>query len=580
MATNDQDAPAPVRAVQAELELFAPPAAPDDLLIPARMVNEWVYCPRLAFLEWAQGEWAPNADTAAGVRAHQATQGGRAPALPAPEAVDEGLELRTRRLLLSSERLGLTAEIDILDVEDGKVTPVDVKVGRRPHVSEGAYAPERVQVAIQGLLLREAGYVCEEGALWFAQSRERVRVPLTDDLVAEALGAASALRLSVAAGRIPPPLDHSPKCPRCSLLPVCLPDEVTWFRRGATPRTPPPAARPSLPLYVQTPGARVGKKDFTLSVQVEGEPDRAIPLDEISELILAGPVSLTTPAVHELLRREIPIAWTSSGFWFLGSAGGASPRGAAIRQAQYALANDPVRRLAFARELTAAKIKNQRTMLRRNWRGETGERGPVLDRLAILAARTDRAADASELLGMEGEAAALYFRALPRLFSEAVAAFPDFAFERRNRRPPADPVNACLSLAYALLTRTFVAAVTTVGLDPWKGLHHVERPGRPSLALDLIEPYRPILADSAVLMALNNGEVAPGDFVFAGGGCNLKSGARRRLIEAYERRLDQESTHPVFGYQLSMRRMIQVQARLFARWLLGEIPQYPHYLPR
>jgi CRISPR-associated exonuclease Cas4/CRISPR-associated protein Cas1 len=586
MSAEDTDANAGVaaeswlRPSQGELELFAPPAAPDDILVPARMVNEWVYCPRLAFLEWAQGEWAPNADTAAGVRAHQATAKGRAPALPEPKAVDDDLSLRTRRVLLSSERLGLTAEIDILDVENGKVTPVDVKVGKRPHVAEGAYAPERVQVAIQGILLREAGYSCDEGALWFAQSRERVPVPITDDLVGEALGAASALRLSVAAGRIPPPLDHSPKCPRCSLLPVCLPDEVNWFRRGSIPRTPPPAARPALPLYVQIPGARVGKKDFTLSVQVDGEPDRTVPLDEISELILVGPVSLTTPAVHELLRREISIAWTSSGFWFLGSVGGAGPRGAAIRQAQYALANDPLRRLAFARDLTAAKIKNQRTFLRRNWRGEGGDRGPALDRLAILTDRTDRAADPSELLGMEGEAAALYFRALPSLFSEAVSAFPDFAFDRRNRRPPADPVNACLSLAYALLTRTFVTAVTTVGLDPWKGLHHVERPGRPSLALDLIEPYRPIIADSAVLMALNNGELEPADFVYAGGGCNLKPSARRRLIEAYERRLDQEATHPVFGYQLSMRRMIQVQARLFARWLLGEIPTYPHYLPR
>jgi CRISPR-associated exonuclease Cas4/CRISPR-associated protein Cas1 len=580
MAIDHQTAAPRAPPIQGELELFAPPAAPDDILVPARMVNEWVYCPRLAFLEWAQGEWAPNADTAAGVRAHQATQKGRAPALPAPGAVEDDLTLRTRRILLSSERLGLTAEIDILDVEDGAVTPIDVKVGKRPHVAEGAYAPERVQVAIQGLLLREAGYRCDEGALWFAQSRERVAVPLTEALIAEALGAASALRLSVAAGRIPPPLDHSPKCPRCSLLPVCLPDEVNWFRRGAIPRTPPPAARPSLPMYVQTPGARVGKKDFTLSVQVEGEADRTVPLDEISELILAGPVSLTTPAVHELLRREIPIAWMSSGFWFLGSVGGAGPRGAAIRQAQYALANDPVRRLAFARRLTAAKIKNQRTFLRRNWRGEDGGRGAVMDRLAILAGRTDRAADAFELLGVEGEAAALYFRAMPNLFSEAVSALPAFAFENRNRRPPADPVNACLSLVYALLTRTFVAAVTTVGLDPWKGLHHVERPGRPSLALDLIEPYRPILADSAVLMALNNGELEPSDFVSGAGGCNLKPGGRRRLIEAYERRLDQEATHPVFGYQVSMRRMIQVQARLFARWLLGEIPDYPHYTPR
>jgi len=565
---------------QGELELFAPGARADEPLVPARMVNEWTYCPRLAFLEWAHGEWAPNADTAAGNRAHRTATDGAAPALPDPGELDDERRLKTRRLHLASERLGLVAEIDVLEAADGAVTPVDVKTGKRPHVAEGAYLPERVQVCVQGLLLRDAGYRCEEGALWFADSRERVRVPLTEELIATTMRAASDLRLAVAAGRPPPPLDHSPKCPRCSLLPICLPDEVNWFRKGAIPRTPPPAARPALPLYVQQPGARVTKKDYTLAVQVEGEADVVVPLDEVSELVIAGPVSLTTPAVHELLRREVPVAWMSSGFWFLGTTGQQGPRSAAVRTAQYAAAADPARRLGFAKALTAAKIKNSRTLLRRNWRGPDAERGPVIDRLARLASLTERARDPAELLGMEGEAAALYFRAFPHLFTEAVAALPAFGFERRNRRPPADPVNACLSLAYALLTRTFTAALTAVGLDPWKGLHHVERPGRPALTLDLIEPYRPILADSAVLTALNNGELGADDFVFAAGGCNLKPRARRSLIAAYERRLDTDVTHPVFGYQLSMRRMLQVQARLFARWLLGEIPHYPHYVPR
>lgn len=565
---------------QSELPLFAPPATADDMLVPARMVNEWVYCPRLAVLEWGYGEWAGNADTAAGRRAHHATETGRAPALPAPDAVGDDRILKTRRLLLSSERLGLTAEIDIVEVEDGTVVPVDVKTGRRPHVAEGAYLPERVQVCAQGILLRDVGYRCDEGALWFAESRERVRVMFTEDLVEATLRAVSDLRLTVAAGCLPPPLDHSPKCPRCSLLPICLPDEVNWFRRGAVPRTPPPPASPALPLYVQTPGARIAKKDFTLVVRVEGEDDRAVPLDEISELVLAGPVSLTTPAVHELLRRQTPVAWMSSGFWFLGSTGAEGPRSAAIRTAQYAAAADEKRRLSFARDLVSAKIRNQRTILRRNWRGPDDGRGPILARLALLADRAERADAMPALLGLEGEAAALYFRALPQLFTERVASLPAFQFANRNRRPPADPVNACLSLTYAVLTRTFSAALATVGLDPWKGLYHVERPGRPALALDLIEPFRPILADSAVLMALNNGELGPEDFIFAAGGCNLKPMARRALIAAYERRLDQETTHPVFGYQVSMRRLIHVQARLLARFLLGEFASYPHYVPR
>jgi CRISPR-associated exonuclease Cas4/CRISPR-associated protein Cas1 len=131
-----------------------------------------------------------------------------------------------------------------------------------------------------------------------------------------------------------------------------------------------------------------------------------------------------------------------------------------------------------------------------------------------------------------------------------------------------------------LFTRSWEAALAIAGLDPWKGFFHVERPGRPALALDMIEPFRPILADSAVIGAINNGEIGGDDFVVAGPGCSLKTHARRKLIAAYERRLDQETTHPVFGYRISMRRLIHVQARLLVRHLLGETPDYPHYLPR
>ncbi|AEO48875.1 hypothetical protein F11_12055 [Rhodospirillum rubrum F11] len=243
------------------MALFAPPATAEDALVPASMVNAWIYCPRLAVLEWGRGEKARSVDLIAGLRAHQATESGPTPALPDPMVLREDQSLKTRKLSLSSERLGLTAELDLLDVEEGVVIPVEIKVGKRPSVDEGAYLPERAQVCAQALLLREAGYTCLEGALWFAESRERVTVDLTEALVTATLVATSDLRLTVASGRLPPPLDHSAKCPRCSLLPICLPDEIAWFRKGSIARTPPPPASPALPLYGQTPGARIGKKD-------------------------------------------------------------------------------------------------------------------------------------------------------------------------------------------------------------------------------------------------------------------------------------------------------------------------------
>jgi len=137
-----------------------------------------------------------------------------------------------------------------------------------------------------------------------------------------------------------------------------------------------------------------------------------------------------------------------------------------------------------------------------------------------------------------------------------------------------------LSLAYAMLARHLTIALASVGLDPYRGFFHAPRYGRPALALDLMEPFRAVISDSVVLSAVNTGEVGPNDFVGAVTGTALTQAGRRRFVEAFERRLSQETTHPVFGYQVSMRRLLIVQARLLSRFLLGELPSYPHYLPR
>jgi CRISPR-associated endonuclease Cas1 len=186
----------------------------------------------------------------------------------------------------------------------------------------------------------------------------------------------------------------------------------------------------------------------------------------------------------------------------------------------------------------------------------------------------------SELLGIEGDAAARYFRLFGTMLAKTARDFPAFAFEKRTRRPPADPVNAMLSLGYTLLARTWHTVLSAVGFDPYLGFYHRPRFGRPALALDMMEPFRPVLADSTVIQVINNGEVKANAFVAAGPAVNLKPHARRAFIAAYERRLQQEATHPLFGYRVSMRRLLEVQARLLARHLDGEIEECPHYLVR
>lgn len=578
---------------QLELHLPAPRSTADIPLIPARMVNEFVYCPRLAYLMWTQGEWAETGDTVEGQRVHGRVDRVSRP-LPSPEEVErsaaaetEAEKIVTRSLTLSSQALGVIAKLDVAEAEDGVITPVDYKRGRRPHVAQGAYEPERIQVCLQALLLEEHGYRVEDGAIYYAQSRERVRIVLDEALRQAAREAVSRLRLTVAQGRLPPPLEDSPKCPRCALVSICLPDEVRAL--GGSSLAPRPIAVPhdeALPLIVQSQTARVGKDGETLKVTDEDKGDTRVRLIDVSDVALFGNVQITTPALAALLEREIPVTFHSHGGWFRGMATGIGHRNVEIRAAQYRLSFDEVACLRFSRELVAAKITNQRTILRRNWRGPPDDRKVALDRLSAARTSSRGASGLVQLLGLEGDAASVYFRAFARLLlppstaSSDMEALPTFQFEARNRRPPTDPVNAMLSLAYAMLSRHLTVTLASVGLDPYRGFFHAPRYGRPALALDLMEPFRPIIADSVVLSAINTAEIKPNDFIVASTGTALTSAGRRRFVEAFERRLSQETTHPIFGYQVSMRRLLTVQARLLARFLLGELDSYPHYLPR
>jgi CRISPR-associated protein Cas1 len=574
---------------QLSLELPAPPAEAGTPLVPARMVNEYIYCPRLAYLMWTQAEWAESADTVEGNRVH-ARVDRAGTLLPAPDALGENdVKIVSRSLTLSSETLGVIAKIDIAEAEDGVITPIDYKRGKRPHVAAGAYEPERIQVCLQALLLEERGFRVDEGVIYYAESRERVRVALDDALRAAASRAVSELRLLVGQGRIPPPLQDSPKCPRCALVSICLPDEVAAL--SGSPLAPRPIAVPAdeaLPLVVQSQRARISKEGDTLKIEDEERGETTVRLIDVSEVVLFGNVAITTPALATLLERGIPVAFHSHGGWFRGMAHGLPHRNVEIRTAQYRASFDDAFCLRFARELVAAKIMNQRTILRRNWREDEAARQAALDRLAAARKSAGGAAAVAELLGIEGDAAVTYFRAFARLLAppapESAAGGgsgpPEFRFEARNRRPPTDPVNAMLSLAYAMLARHLTVALATIGLDPFRGFFHAPRYGRPALALDLMEPFRPIIADSVVLSVVNTGEIAPSDFVIAPTGTALTPAGRRRFVEAFERRLSQETTHPIFGYRLSMRRLILVQARLLARFLLGELSAYPHYLPR
>ena len=265
---------------------------------------------------------------------------------------------------------------------------------------------------------------------------------------------------------------------------------------------------------------------------------------------------------------------------FFGHTTGNGHKNVELRTAQHRASFDESTCLQFARGLVSAKIQNCRTLLRRNWkRAESSN--PVLVDLKSDGRRAARTESLPELLGVEGTAAARYFRSFGAMLQEPASdAEFGFDFETRNRRPPKDPVNALLSFAYSLLVRAWTVTLASVGFDAYRGLYHQPRYGRPALALDLMEPFRPLLADSVVVQAINNGEVRPTDFKTVAGSVNLGADGRRRFISTFERRLGHEVVHPLFGYRVSYRRLMEMQARLFGRFLLGELPEYPNFTTR
>ena len=543
-------------------------------LIPVRILNEHVYCPRLAYIEWVGRDFADNSDTAEGTLLHRRTdrQRGRPPdpAGDSAGAAADDPSPRSTSVEVASSRLGLIAKIDVLEVDGGQVVPVETKRGRPRAGEMPLWEPELVQLAAQALILRDAGYRVSHAEAWFGETRTRHRIELTDALEEQVRHAADELRRNAARSVPPPPLVDSPKCPRCSLVGLCLPDEVNLLREATAspPRRLVARDSPAEPLYATTPGTRLTKRRGRVVAIVDGEEVASRRLLDVSHIAALGNVDVGSALLRECFDAGIPVLWMTMGGWLRGAAVGMPSRNVAVRMRQHRAAAIGAGALASA--FVAGKLRNQRTLLRRH--GGDAVR-PVVAQLARLARAADSERDADALLGIEGTGARLYFERFGTLLRPR-GELASFAFQERNRRPPRDPVNALLSFTYALLTKDAVAAALAAGLDPYVGLFHRSGFGRPALALDLMEEMRPLVADSTVLTAINNGEVSARDFVRRAGGVAMTPTGRRKVIATYERRMRTELRHPLFGYRTTYRRALELQARLLAAVLVGSTPAY------
>lgn len=304
-------------------------------LLPARMLNEFVYCPRLFYLEWVDDRWASNTDTAQGDLAHRRvdlTTG----QLPSPEDAD--FLGRATSVRLSSEVLGLVAVIDRVDSADGRVIPVDIKKGC-PSSDGTPWPADRAQVLAHALLLREAGYRVDECSIYYVATRQRVAVSATESALDEVRELVAQAR-SVAAQALPPrPLVDSPKCPRCSLVGLCLPDETNALlaRSEAPPRRIVPRDPDHRPVYVTEQGSYVGIKGGRLRVTKNSELLSDARLIDVAQLCLFGNVQVSTQSLGDLWSRGVPVLWFSYGGWLRGWATGEPSKYVELRRRQVAV---------------------------------------------------------------------------------------------------------------------------------------------------------------------------------------------------------------------------------------------------
>jgi CRISPR-associated protein Cas1 len=620
--------------------------------IPARMMNEFVYCQRLFYYEFVEGVFVESVDTLRGAAIHQRVDAGNG-ALPAakikkkaektttddkpsetgdaqstspqpsPQSGESETEMiHSRSVQMGSERLGIVAKMDLVEVRAARVgetgddlagdlfaalevCPVDYKAGTPKPGEEmnELWDTDKMQLGLQALILRDNGYACNEGVIYYRATKQRVRLPITSELegwIREKIAEAK----RVVTGPIPAPLVHSPKCVRCSLAPVCLPDETRMLaqpavkveidagdKAAADGRSPDGAPRRLIAarddtraLYLNTPGYRVGCKDEVLTVKDKDKLIEEVRMRDVSHVALFGNIQISTQAIQSLCEQEVPVTYFSMGGWFYGITRGHALKNVFLRMEQFRLAREEKFCLGLARQFVHGKIRNHRTLLMRNHL-EPSE--AIIGKLKRASEDALAAASIEELLGIEGAAASQYFQQfggmvkveddLPGLgmaIENTKQRMFNFNFNHRNRRPPTDPVNAMLSLAYSMLAKDCTLAALAVGFDPYLGFYHQPRFGRPALGLDLMEEFRPLIAESTVLNCINNRIVTDKDFVKAGQAVNLTVPGRKRFFQTYEQRMSSLITHPLFDYKVSYRRALELQARLLAKTLTGEIADY------
>ena len=354
-------------------------------------------------------------------------------------------------------------------------------------------------------------------------------------------------------------------------------------------------------LYLTTPGTYVARDHLTLQVEVPVYPPDlppeernrqsatdtrklSIPIHHLESVCVFGASSISPPAMDLCWEHGVAINFLSENGYLQARVTGVADTSVTLRRAQFRVADDPVRAAAIARQIVAGKIQNSRNSLLRGGRetDDTAEQRQLTDAADALArqlsdlAKTNPPLD--QLRGVEGMAAQTYFSVFGLLLKQQR---DDFAFTTRSRRPPRDRINCMVSFLYALVRHDCIAALTSIGLDPLVGFLHADRPNRPSLALDLMEEFRPWLADRLAVTLINRQQIQPDHFVLReGGAVEFTDTGRKLVIKAYQERKQESLNHPLLDQNLRIAQLPFVQARILARHLRADLPEYLPLVPK
>ena len=336
-------------------------------------------------------------------------------------------------------------------------------------------------------------------------------------------------------------------------------------------------------LYVTTQGAYLAKDGETVLVRVDGETRLRVPIHNLGGIVCFGNVSCSPFLLGFCARRDVAVTFLTERGRFLARVLGSTSGNVLLRREQYRRADDPAGSAEIARAIVTAKVAGSRVLLKRSLRDHAGAADQealehASTRLTHMLGELQRTSELDSVRGLEGMAARIYFQVFNELILHQKE---DFAFNGRSRRPPLDNVNALLSFCYTLLRHDVEAALESVGLDPAVGFLHRDRPGRPGLALDLMEEFRPFLVDRLVLSLINLKQVKGSGFTHGEtGGVWMDDDTRKEVLVAYQKRKQAEITHPFLGEKTTVGLLFHLQALLMARYLRGELDGYPPFVAK